>query len=83
VQGVWFRDWTRREALSLGLSGWARNRSDGSVEALFEGDGEAVGEMIGRCRSGPRLARVDEIELLEDGEPETEPSGSFDIRASL
>lgn len=61
VQGVCYRDWTRRTALSLGVSGWVRNRSDGSVEALFHGPREAVAAMLDACREGPPAARVRDI----------------------
>ena len=56
VQGVGFRNWTQRLAAQLGLGGWARNRRDGSVEALFCGPAAAIEEVIGRCRMGPRSA---------------------------
>ena len=80
VQGVWFRDWTRREAQSMGLSGWVRNLADGAVEARLEGDKEAVRAMIGKCHTGPRLARVDRVMVLEERElTGRRPSGSFDI----
>ncbi len=58
VQGVWYRGWTVDNARALGLSGWVRNRRDGSVEALFVGRAAAVEEMLARCRTGPRAARV-------------------------
>lgn len=58
VQGVGFRDWTRRAALALGLAGWVRNRRDGSVEAQFSGPEAAVADMLARCRVGPRAATV-------------------------
>ena len=58
VQGVWFRGWTEDEARARGLSGWVRNRSDGSVEALFSGAQAAVREMIALVRQGPPMARV-------------------------
>ena len=61
VQGVGFRDGCHRRAAGLGLAGWVRNRSDGSVEAEFEGPPEAVGAMVAWCRTGPRLARVDQV----------------------
>ncbi len=61
VQGVWFRNWTVGEARDLGLDGWVRNRSDGTVEVLLSGSGGRVREMIGRCWQGPPLARVDEV----------------------
>jgi len=62
VQGVWFRGWTVREATGRGLSGWVRNRADGSVEAVFAGSAAAVREMIAACWQGPPAARVDRIE---------------------
>lgn len=61
VQGVGFRVWTERQAMTRHLDGWVRNRRDGSVEALFAGPPEAVAEMIAQCRSGPPLARVDDV----------------------
>ena len=73
VQGVWFRAWTAREAISLGLDGWVRNRIDGTVEALFQGPEAAVEEMILRCRVGPPAARVDRLERV--AEPAPVPSG--------
>jgi len=67
VQGVNFRGWAREQAEVLGLSGWIRNRRDGSVEALFAGDTEAVSRMLDLCNSGPRDARVEDIEIIQDG----------------
>ena len=58
VQGVGFRAWTAHEAARRNLRGWVRNRSDGSVEALFIGDADAVLSMLEACRRGPRLAHV-------------------------
>lgn len=72
VQGVWYRGWTEREALSLNLDGWVRNRSDGSVEALFAGPREDVRDMIDRCWSGPPLAKVVNIVESEADLPEGE-----------
>ncbi|WP_422015710.1 acylphosphatase [Reyranella sp.] len=63
VQGVGYRDWAMATAQRLGLSGWVRNRTDGSVEALVVGDDEAVGRMIEACRRGPTLARVDAVDV--------------------
>lgn len=61
VQGVAYRAWTVREASSLSLSGWVRNRRDGSVEALFSGPETAVRAMIERCHRGPWAARVSTV----------------------
>jgi len=58
VQGVWYRAWTQKTATQLGLIGWVRNRSDGTVEAVFSGPAATVGEMVKLCRKGPVLARV-------------------------
>ena len=58
VQGVWFRESTRREAVSLKLTGWVRNRPDGSVEASIEGPEHLVDRLVSWCRKGPPAARV-------------------------
>ncbi|SJZ35122.1 acylphosphatase [Enhydrobacter aerosaccus] len=63
VQGVGYRDWAIATGLRLGLSGWVRNRIDGSVEALIVGDDGAVGIMIEACRRGPTLALVEAIDV--------------------
>jgi acylphosphatase len=77
VQGVFFRDTTRRMATSRGLAGWVRNNPDGSVEAVFEGDDDAVASMVDFCREGPRGARV---ERVEDHDEEPEGLTGFAIR---
>lgn len=69
VQGVWFRAWTVEQARQRRLSGWVRNRGDGTVEAVFAGDGAAVDAMIDACRTGPKHARVGEIERFPAGTP--------------
>jgi acylphosphatase len=61
VQGVGYRAWIEDEAVARGLSGWVRNRRDGSVEALFCGDAPAVEAMLSACWTGPRLAVVDSV----------------------
>jgi acylphosphatase len=63
VQGIGFRMWVEREALSLDLKGWVRNRRDGAVEVLLAGPPDTVAEMIERCRKGPRLAKVEQIDI--------------------
>ena len=62
VQGVFFRVWTREEAQRLGLTGWVRNCSDGSVEAHLEGKRSAVDELIARMRRGSPAARVEDVQ---------------------
>jgi acylphosphatase len=66
VQGVFFRETTRRRAESAGVSGWVRNRGDGAVEAVFEGEREGVERLIGYCEKGPRGARVDWIDVIAE-----------------
>jgi acylphosphatase len=65
VQGVGYRAFVERQAAARGLSGWVRNRRDGSVEAVFSGDAVAVEAMLGACRKGPRLAVVEEVAVAE------------------
>ena len=69
VQGVFFRDSTRREAERRGVSGWARNAPDGTVEAVFEGASDAVEAMLEFVRRGPGRAAVSRIDVTEE-EPE-------------
>jgi acylphosphatase len=78
VQGVWYRGWTVDEALERGLSGWVRNRRDGSVEAVAVGPREAVDSLIEAVRRGPRAARVDAVDIAEADEETLGPShGGF------
>ena len=77
VQGVFFRDTMRRKAQSRGVSGWVRNNPDGTVEALFEGDAEAVESMVAFAREGPRGAQVDRVDV-EEAQPEG--ADGFQIR---
>lgn len=74
VQGVFFRDSARRLAQQRGVAGWASNRSDGAVEAVFEGDDEAVERLVAFTREGPRGAQVDRVEVSEE-----EPEGLTDF----
>jgi acylphosphatase len=66
VQGVFFRDTVRRSARDHGVSGWVRNRRDGTVEAVFEGPPEAVSALVELCRTGPPDARVERVEATEE-----------------
>ena len=61
VQGVGYRFALRDEALRLGITGWVRNCADGSVEALLQGDDEAVAQVVAWAQRGPRAARVDAV----------------------
>jgi len=69
VQGVSFRDWMVEEARRAGVSGWVRNRDDGSVEALVAGGEAAVSSLVTRCRNGPPLASVDDINQQSETPP--------------
>lgn len=73
VQGVGFRDWMVAQAETLGVAGWVRNRRDGRVEALVDGDPAAVQELVRACRRGPRMASVTDIEE-EWADPAPEPA---------
>lgn len=67
VQGVGYRAFVERTAVSLALRGWVRNRLDGSVEAVLQGPDAAVEKILALCRSGPPAARVDRVEILGEG----------------
>ena len=62
VQGVGFRHWLTVRAEAAGVSGWVRNRLDGTVEALLAGETAAVEELVRLCRRGPRMATVESID---------------------
>jgi acylphosphatase len=64
VQGVFFRSETKRKADLYGVKGWVRNLSDGRVEAVFEGDEEAVKALVEFCKRGPSGARVTNVDLM-------------------
>lgn len=72
VQGVGFRHWMTTRAQRMGVSGWVRNRADGSVEALMDGPADAVEELLRACRRGPPGAEVRSIEETM-GEPAETP----------
>ena len=63
VQGVFFRHHTQETAFELGVKGWVKNRRDGRVEAVFEGDQERVEQIIQWCHRGPSEARVTKVYL--------------------
>jgi acylphosphatase len=66
VQGVFFRDSVQRAAQQRRVNGWVANRRDGTVEAVFEGEPEAVERLIALCREGPRAAVVDSVDVFEE-----------------
>jgi len=66
VQGVFFREETRRAAERLGVNGWVRNRTDGTVEAVFEGSPEAVNDAIAWCRHGSPMSRVADVQVARE-----------------
>jgi acylphosphatase len=77
VQGVFFRDSTRERAQAHHVSGWVRNRPDGAVEAVFEGEPENVERLVRFCQTGPMSADVGNVEVVDE-----EPEGlrGFDVR---
>ena len=77
VQGVFFRDSCRREARSRGVAGWVTNRPDGAVEAVFEGDADAVQALVDWCGHGPRGA---EVTAVDETAEEPEGTSGFEIR---
>jgi acylphosphatase len=77
VQGVFFRDSTRRLAQRHGVAGWVANRADGAVEAVFEGEVDAVERLVAFSREGPRGAQVESIEVTEE---EPEGLSGFSVR---
>ena len=77
VQGVFFRDTTRRHASSRGVAGWVSNRPDGAVEAVFEGEPEAVESLVRFAGQGPRGADVSDVEVTDE---EPEGLSDFEVR---
>lgn len=82
VQGVWFRVSAQREASSLGLDGWVRNRPDGTVEAVASGDRETVERFAAWCEAGPPGARVQKVERTpgRDADVAPGPGTGFHVR---
>ena len=72
VQGVFFRDFTRREAIALGLKGYVHNLPDGTVEVIAEGPRETLEQLLNKVKIGPSSARVDRVEVQW-----AEPTGEF------
>lgn len=66
VQGVYFRQYTWERAQALGVTGWVRNRRDGRVEAVFEGEKEAVEKMIAWCWQGSPAAHVENVKVIDE-----------------
>ena len=77
VQGVFFRDSVRQRAQSHGVAGWVTNRSDGAVEAVFEGKPDDVERLVEFAKSGPRHAEVESVDVRDE-----EPEGltGFEVR---
>ena len=82
VQGVGFRAWTQHQAELHGLTGWVRNRRDGSVEAVFSGPEDLVEATLKACGQGPRGSIVERIELVEGGQEAAGPFERFEVRAT-
>ncbi|MFH1806339.1 MAG: acylphosphatase [Pseudomonadota bacterium] len=81
VQGVWFRAWTVEQAQKRGLSGWVRNRSGGSVEAVFCGPVDCVQSMIAACYDGPTLAKV--LRVHQESTTGEGPFAGFEKRPTV
>ena len=77
VHGVFFRDTLRRAAARESVAGWAENRPDGTVEAVLEGEPEAVERLVELCRDGPGHADVERLEVTGE---EPEGLSGFEIR---
>ncbi|MDP9072492.1 MAG: acylphosphatase [Actinomycetota bacterium] len=77
VQGVFFRDSCRDEAVRAGVAGWAANLADGRVEVVVEGEPEAVEGVVAWCRQGPPGARITDVQVTEQ---EPEGLSDFDVR---
>ncbi len=82
VQAVGYRAWAVEQARRLGLDGWVRNRTDGSVEATAAGEPAAVERFIEACRSGPSLARVTAVDIA-DANPADSLGPGFEHRPTV
>jgi acylphosphatase len=83
VQGVGFREFTRRAALRLNVSGWVRNRPDGAVEALLRGRSAEVEALIAEMRVGPRFAAVASLSVIDHHEAPGDDDETFVIRSTF
>jgi acylphosphatase len=73
VQGVFFRDHAHRTAGSIGLTGWVKNRMDGTVEIVAEGDEKDLKKLLAWCHEGPEIARVEKVDIKWE-----KPTGEFE-----
>jgi len=78
VQGVFFRDGSQREAEQRGLTGWVRNREDGTVEVAVQGDSDAVAGFVRWARRGPSAAEVNAVDV--DDEAPVDGESGFEVR---
>jgi acylphosphatase len=83
VQGVGYREFTRRAASKLNVSGWVRNRSDGAVEALLRGPPASIEALIAEMRKGPRSAAVDSVRVIEQDRTDGDDAGTFIVRSTV
>ena len=77
VQGVWYRESCRREAMAAGVDGWVRNNRDGTVEAVLEGDEPSVERVLEWMRHGPPAAQVDDVRVTSEA-----PAGERGFRVA-
>ncbi|MEJ0069867.1 MAG: acylphosphatase [Pseudomonadota bacterium] len=82
VQGVGYRAWAGDAARALGLAGWVRNRTDGTVEAVASGDDGAIERFIAACGQGPGMARVTAVEAIDISAAEVDGPG-FEYRPTI
>lgn len=80
VQNVFYRDWLVEQALGIGITGWVRNRADGSVEAVVSGSSEMIDAIVARARQGSPASRVDNVVVSE---APAEIFDGFDKRATV
>ena len=80
VQGVGFRAWAKSTATKKGLNGWVRNRTDGTVEAVFSGKAAHIDAMLTACKDGPLASRVQEVVAKDWAEP---VASGFEMKETL